>query len=96
VFLASFVFVLAGARYVERARDNRAVQDFLAGVSAAVVGVILVVSFDLVPEALVSPVTVAIAALAFVTIVLLKADVAWVAGGAIATGIAYSALRRLL
>ena len=53
VFLPSFVFVLAGAHYIEKVRDNRALQAFLAGVSAAVVGVIAVVSLDLVPEALV-------------------------------------------
>ena len=53
VFLPSFVFVLAGAHYVEKVRENRALQAFLAGVSAAVVGIIAVVSLDLIPEALV-------------------------------------------
>ena len=53
VFLPSFIFVLAGAHYVEKVRENRALQAFLAGVSAAVVGVIAVVSLDLIPEALV-------------------------------------------
>src|SRR6266704_1059100 len=52
VFLPSFVFVLAGARYIELVRDNRWIQSFLAGVSAAVVGVIAVVSLDLIPGAL--------------------------------------------
>jgi chromate transporter len=53
VFLPSFVFVLGGARYIELVRDNRWIQAFLAGVSAAVVGVIVVVSIDLIPTALV-------------------------------------------
>src|SRR5207253_5159314 len=44
VFLPSFVFVIVGTRYVEQVRHNRFIQEFLAGVSAAVVGVILVVS----------------------------------------------------
>src|SRR5207237_5899501 len=44
VFLPSFVLVLAGAPFVEQVRHNRVIQTFLAGVSAAVVGVILVVS----------------------------------------------------
>src|SRR5439155_6562882 len=52
VFLPSFVFVIAGARYIEQVRNNRFVQSFLAGASAAVVGVILVVSLELVPGAL--------------------------------------------
>src|SRR6266446_6135650 len=93
VFLPSFVFVLAGARYIEQVRDNRSVQAFLAGASAAVVGVILVVSLDLVPEALVSWVSVCIAVAAFLLIAFLKRDVALVALGAILGGIIYSSIR---
>src|SRR6266851_3853800 len=52
VFLPSFVFVLGGARFIELVRDNRLLQAFLAGVSAAVVGVIIVVSLELIPSAL--------------------------------------------
>src|SRR5262245_49533118 len=33
VFLPSFVFVLAGAHYVEKVRDNKSIQAFLSGVS---------------------------------------------------------------
>lgn len=95
VFLPSFVFVLAGARYVEQVRNNRWVQAFLAGASAAVVGVIFVVSLDLVPEALVNLVSVLIALCSFLLIVLLKRDVALVAVGAIVGGIAYAAARAL-
>src|SRR6184192_88072 len=50
VFLPSFVFVMFGVHYVEKVRENRRIQAFLAGVSAAVVGVIAVVSLDLIPE----------------------------------------------
>src|SRR5215216_693200 len=90
VFLPSFVFIILGARYIEQVRNNRFVQAFLAGVSAAVVGVILVVSLELVPGALVSLPSIAIAVLAFVVITFLKADVARVAIGAIVTGIIYA------
>src|SRR6266852_118144 len=38
VFLPSFIFVLAGTHYIEKVRDNRTIQAFLAGVSAAGVG----------------------------------------------------------
>ncbi len=89
VFLPSFVFVLGGARYVELVRDNRWLQAFLSGVSAAVVGVIIVVSLELIPTALVGWVSIAIATIAFLVIVLLKIDVAFVALGAMATGIMY-------
>src|SRR6267143_2876476 len=89
VFLPSFVFVLGGARYIELVRDNRLLQAFLAGVSAAVVGVIMVVSIDLIPTALVGWVSIAIATMAFLVIVLFKIDVAFVALGAMAAGIVY-------
>jgi chromate transporter len=93
VFLPSFGFVLAGVYYIEKVRENRDIQAFLAGVSAAVVGVIAVVSLDLVPQALVDWVTVGISLLAFVMIAFLKSDVALVAIGAIAAGIVYAGIR---
>jgi chromate transport protein ChrA len=40
VFLPSFVFVTGGTHYIEKVRDNRSIEAFLAGISAAVVGVI--------------------------------------------------------
>jgi len=95
VFLPSFVFVLFGARYVEQLRHNRSVQAFLAGVSAAVVGVIVVVSLDLAPEALIGLPSILIAVIAFLIIVLLKADIAYVAVGAMVTGVVYAAARGL-
>jgi chromate transporter len=93
VFLPSFVFVIVGVHYVEKVRDNRKIQAFLAGVSAAVVGVIAVVSLDLVPEALVDWPAVGIAIAAFLLIAFLKRDVALVAIGAMLGGIIYSSIR---
>jgi len=95
VFLPSFVFVIGGVHYVEKVRENRALQAFLAGVSAAVVGVIAVVSLDLIPGALVDWVTVGISVVAFLLIALLKRDVALVAVGAMVGGIIYSTIRSL-
>jgi chromate transporter len=96
VFLPSFVFVLLGARYVEQVRDNRPVQAFLSGVSAAVVGVILVVSIDLAREAIVGVPSVVIGAIAFISIVLLKIDVAKVAAAAMGCGILFAGIKALL
>ena len=96
VFLPSFVFVLGGAPYIEQLRHNLWVQAFLAGASAAVVGVIVVVTLDLIPSALVDLPTFAMALAAFLFIVLLKVDVARVALGAMAGGILYAAVRGLL
>ena len=95
VFLPSFVFVLGGVHYIEKVRENRGLQAFLAGVSAAVVGVIAVVSLDLIPGALVDWVTGGISLLAFVLIAFLKRDVALVAVGAMVGGIVYASVRAL-
>ena len=93
VFLPSFVFVLGGVHYIEKVRENRGLQAFLAGVSAAVVGVIAVVSLDLIPQALVDWATVGISLAAFVLIAFLKRDVALVAIGAIIGGVIYAGSR---
>lgn len=93
VFLPSFVFVIVGVHYIEKFRDNKAIQAFLAGVSAAVVGVIAVVSLELIPPALVDWPTLAIAIVSFLLIAFLKCDVAFVAIGAMFGGIIYSGVR---
>lgn len=95
VFLPSFVFVLGGAPYIEMVRNNHSVQAFLAGASAAVVGVIIVVSLDLIPPALVDMPTIAVALIALLLIVVVKIDVARVALGAMAGGILYAVAQRL-
>src|SRR5438132_5094884 len=95
VFLPSFIFVIAGVHYIEKVRENPAVQAFLAGVSAAVVGVIAVVSLDLIPEALVDWPTVGIAVISFLLVALLKRDVSLVAIVAMLGGIIYSSVRAL-
>jgi chromate transporter len=91
VFLPSFIFVIVGAHYIELVRNNRFIQAFLAGVSAAVVGVILVVSLELVPGALVGLPGILIALIAFAAITFFRVDVARVAIGAIIAGIGYAA-----
>src|SRR5262249_12769341 len=78
VFLPSFVLAIAGAHYIEQLTHNRIVHETLAGVSAAVVGVICVVSLDLAPSAIVDVPAAVIAVVAFLAIVLFKTDVALV------------------
>src|SRR5262245_25772268 len=95
VFLPSFVFVLLGARYIEQIRNNSQVQAFLSGVSAAVVGVILVVSIDLAQEAIIGAISIALAAIAFISIVFFKVDVAKVAAAAMVGGVLYAVVRAL-
>ncbi len=95
VFLPSFVFVMAGARYVEQVRGNRHIQGFLEGASAAVVGVILVVSLKLVPDALAGAHSYLIVILAFLAITWRKIDVAVVAIAAMVMGIGYALIHYL-
>lgn len=90
VFLPSFVFVLGGAHYVEKVQDSAAIQAFLAGVSAAVVGVIAVVSVELIPDAIAGWPTLLLAVAAFVSIVWFKRDVAMVAICGIVGGVIYA------
>ena len=107
VFLPSFVFVIAGARYIEQVRNNRFVQAFLAGASAAVVGVILVVSIELLPGALsgtpgiavanvpVGLPNILIAVVAFLAITWRKIDVALVAAAAMVVGVVYAIVQNM-
>jgi chromate transporter len=91
-FLPSFVFILVGAPYVERLSSNLRLTGALAGVTAAVVGVIgsLAVMFGravLFPAGLEAPAwpAIAIAAMALVLLQWTRIDVLWViAGGACA------------
>jgi chromate transporter len=90
VFLPSFILVLIGAKYIEQVQNNKFVQAFLAGVSAAVVGVILVVSLELIPGALVDPLSIVIMTIVFSLINFFKADVAHVAIGTMIAGVGYA------
>lgn len=96
VFLPSFVFVIGAARYVESLKENRILQAFLAGASAAVVGVIVVVSLELIPSAIVGLASIAVAVFAFLAIALLKIDIAFVSLGAMVLGTVYMLARTMM
>jgi len=91
-FLPAFIIILVGAPYVERLSANRRVAAALAGITAAVVGVIgsLAIAFGrnvLFPEGLSSPSwgAIAIALAALVALERTRVDVLWViASGALA------------
>ena len=96
VFLPSFVFVMVGARYVELLRGNRHIQAFLTGGSAAVVGIILVVSLKLVPDAVAGGApSYVIVALSFLAITWRKVDVSMIAIAAMLAGIIYATVHYL-
>jgi chromate transporter len=91
-FLPSFVFILVGAPYVERLSANHRLAGALAGVTAAVVGVIgsLAIAFGrgvLFPDGFEAPAwgAISIAAIALIVLERSRVDVLWViAGGALA------------
>src|SRR5262249_61075441 len=72
VFLPSFIFVIAGVHYVENLRQYRPIQAFFAGVSAAVVDFIAVVSLDLIPQALIDWPTVVLLLFSFLLFSLIQ------------------------
>ncbi len=96
IFLPSFVFILVGAPYVERLSSNARLAGALAGVTAAVVGVIgsLALAFGrtvLFPAGLAAPdwAAIAIAAAALAILAFTRLDVLWVIAGGAAVGLAF-------
>jgi len=93
-FLPSFVFILVGAPYVERLTANPRLAAALAGITAAVVGVIanLAVVFAgavIFPAGIEAPhwPALAIALVALIVLERTRIDVLWVIAGGAATGL---------
>ena len=79
-FLPSFLFIFAGANYIEKVRGNRQLSAALSGVSAAVVGVILNLALTfgatvLFPQMQIDTFAVLLASISFLALYFLKADV---------------------
>jgi chromate transporter len=90
VSLPSFVFVFVGSRYMDMVTNNAAIQSFLAGASAALVGVIIFITIEIAPLALAGTATIAIAISTFLIVALLKINVALVGALAMLGGIGYA------
>lgn len=91
-FLPSFVFILVGAPYIDRLRERRWLAGALAGVTAAVVGVILHlgVAFGrqvMFLDGTIDPLAIAIAAAALVALVRFEIKVPWLVVAGAATGL---------
>jgi chromate transporter len=91
-FLPSYVFVIGGAPFVERMRSVPAFAAPLAGVSCAVVGVILALAVTLGRQVLVDPTAWALAAVALLAMVRFDQTVPRVVLGATALGLARAAI----
>lgn len=79
-FLPSFLFIFVGAPYIERLRHNQNLTSALSGVTAAVVGVILNLALMfgatvVFPNLQVNYFALVLAALSFIALYFLKADV---------------------
>jgi chromate transporter len=95
-FLPAFILILVAAPYVLRLSENRRLAAALAGITAAVVGVIasLAIAFGrtvLFPTGLGSPDigALVIAAAAFVILQWTRVDVLWVIAGGLLAGLAF-------
>jgi chromate transporter len=95
IFVPSFVFILGFARSIERALTQRVFRDAIAGISAAVVAIILSVMIALAPAAVTDPTSALIAAASFAAVVFAKRDVALVAGVAMAAGVVFALARAI-
>jgi chromate transporter len=79
-FLPSFLFIFAGANYIENLRHNRKISSALSGVMAAVVGVILNLALTfgatvLFPQMQIDVFAVLLSLSAFIALYFFKADV---------------------
>jgi chromate transporter len=95
VFVPSFVFILAFARWIERALEWPIFREAVAGISAAVVAVILSVTIALAPAAVIDPLTAIVVAASFVAVAVAKRDVALVAAAAMVAGVAFALARAM-
>jgi chromate transporter len=95
VFLPSFVLILVFARWIEPVLERPVVRDAIAGVTAAVVAVILSITLTLAPAAVGDPLTAVIAILGFAAIFVAKRDAALVAAVAMLAGVVFAAARAL-
>jgi chromate transporter len=95
IFVPSFVFILVFARWIEQALTQRVFRDAIAGISAAVVAIILSVMIALAPAAVIDPMSALIVAASFAAVVFAKRDVALVAGIAMAAGVAFALARAI-
>ena len=95
VFLPSFVLVLGFARWIEPVLERPVVRDAIAGVTAAVVALILSIGLTLAPAAVTDPLTATLAVAGFAAIAIAKRDAALVAAAAIVAGIIFAGVRAL-
>ena len=93
IFVPSFVFILVLARWIERALERPVFREAIAGISAAVVAIILSVTVALAPAAVTDPIAAVVALASFTAVAVFKRDVALVAASAMILGVAFALAR---
>jgi chromate transporter len=87
MFLPAFLFVAVTAKYLSRLRKSPMAGAFLDGVNAAAVALMAFVGAQFARETLLSPTTIAMAAVAAVLVMRFRANSAWLILGGAAAGI---------
>ena len=93
IFVPSFLFILVLARWIERALERPVFREAIAGISAAVVAIILSVTVALAPAAVTDPIAAVVALASFTAVAVFKRDVALVAASAMILGVAFALAR---
>jgi chromate transporter len=88
IFLPAFLFVALSGRYLRRLREDQTTAAFLDGVNASAVGLIVAVTIQLGRDALIDPLTLALAIAALIILLRFRMNSAWLILAGAAVGIA--------
>lgn len=92
IFLPSFIFVYITNPFIPRMRKSAWFSALLDGVNVAALGLMAGVTVDLAREALIDPLTIALALIAAVLIIRYKVNTTWLILGGAVVGLGYALL----
>lgn len=94
IFLPSFIFVYLTHPFIPKMRESHWFSALLDGVNVAALGLMAGVTVDLAREALIDPLTVALALISGVLVIRYKVNTTWLILGGAAIGLAYALLTK--
>ena len=84
IFLPSFIYVGISSLFIKQVRNSPWASNFLDGVNAASLGLMLAVSIQLASTALIDPITIAVALICLIILIRFQTNSTWlIAGGAL-------------
>jgi chromate transporter len=84
IFLPSFIYVGISSLFIKQVRNSPWASNFLDGVNAASLGLMLAVSIQLASTALIDPITIAVALICLIILMRFQTNSTWlIAGGAL-------------